>query len=293
MLNAQSIVLVGGPDTGKTNFIGRLWLKLRNGESSLRLSGMPNEIKYVEEVVSHQHQGNFAPRTDKNVEVEQISLTIPLACVGAEQADASTELVIPDVSGEVWKTAVETNEIPRERMTQLEQAAGALVFVRVLSGLNVNPPDWVNAANLMGLQSQDSETVEMPTQVMLCEFLRFLELKICNADRARKSRIAVVVTAWDLLDNERSTAGPRAYLGKEYPLFAGRLADLDRFEVNIFGMSIFGGDPGADLSFQDDLLTGGVESAGNVRYWDGRELQDSPDIALPVAWVLQDSAAQG
>ena len=293
MLNAQSIVLVGGPDTGKTNFIGRLWLALRNGKSSLRLSGTPNEIRYVEEAVGHLHQGSFAPRTDKNIEAEQLSLTIPLACVGAEQADTSTELVIPDVSGEVWKTAVETNEIPREQMIQLEQAVGALVFVRVLSELNVNPPDWVNAEKLMEFQRQDSETVEMPTQVMLCEFLRFLELKIRNADIDRKPRIAVVVTAWDLLDNERSAAGPKAYLEREYPLFAGRLADLDRFEVNIFGMSIFGGDPDADSSFQDGLLSGGVDSAGYVRYWDGRELQNSHDIALPVAWVIHDSVIPG
>ena len=86
-------------------------------------------------------------------------------------------------------------------------------------------------------------------QVMLCEFLRFLELKLPNRTTGRKPRIAVIVTAWDLLDKERSAAGPRAYLQKEYPLFAGRLADLDRFDVTIFAISILGGDPQSDEGF--------------------------------------------
>ena len=43
-------------------------------------------------------------------------------------------------SGEIWKGAVETRELARERMRQLEEAVGAVVFVRVLSELNVSPP---------------------------------------------------------------------------------------------------------------------------------------------------------
>ena len=138
-MTEASIVLVGGPDTGKTNFIARLWLALRNGESVLRLGGTPDEIKYVEDAVRHLHEGNFAPRTDKNVASEQSSITIPLAKPEAGQGDDGLELVVPDVSGEIWKRAVETRELARNRMEKLEQAVGAVVFVRVLSDQNVSP----------------------------------------------------------------------------------------------------------------------------------------------------------
>ena len=288
-MTTSSIVLVGGPDTGKTNFIARLWAALRSGESALRLGGTPDEIKYVEDAVSHLHEGRFAPRTDKNVAAEQSSITIPLARPEAAQGDDRLELVVPDVSGEIWKSAVETRELARERMRQLEEAVGAVVFVRVLSELNVSPPDWVNLAELMQLQ-KDGNLGEMPTQVMLCEFVRFLELRLHAARSISKPRVAVVVTAWDRLDAERGGAGPRAYLEKEYPLFAGRLADVSRFEVGIFSMSILGGDPEADEEFRDKLLEEGLRSRGYVGFDSGEEIRETDDLGLPVAWTIQEDA---
>ena len=284
-MSTRNVILIGGPDTGKTNFIGRLWIALRTGDGTLTASGTPNEIKYVEEAVDYLHQGRFAPRTDKNLRTDEASVNIPIGLdpsLGGEIA----ELVIPDISGEVWKKAVEANELAPERMAQLEGAVGALLFVRVLSPLNVNPLDWVNTADLMEYQGHDAQPSEMPTQVMLCEFLRLLELKLPDRITGRKPRIAVIVTAWDLLDDDRSAAGPRAYLKKEYPLFAGRLADLDRFDVTIFAMSILGGDPQADEVFRDNLLETGLKSAGFVRFDHDGTVEEAGDITLPIAWAI-------
>ena len=288
-MSTHRIILVGGPDTGKTNFIARLWVALRFGGCALTTSGTPDEIKYVEDAVGHLHQGNFAPRTDKNLEAEQTSITIPL---GLDEHNEKTiaKLVIPDISGEVWKSAVETGELPPERMAQFEGAVGAVLFVRVLSCLNVNPLDWVNAAKLMEYQGIDTEPNEMPTQVMLCELLRFIELKLQDGATGCKPRLAIVVTAWDLLDNDRSVAGPRTYLEREYPLFAGRLADLDRFDVEIFAMSIFGGDPEADKEFRNGLLDDGLNSAGYVRVYEGGTIQETSDFSFPVAWTINNYA---
>ena len=284
-MTTRNVILVGGPDTGKTNFIGRLWIALRTGGGALTASRTPDEIKYVEDAVDYLHRGSFAPRTDKNLEADQASVTIPFGLDESYDGEVA-ELVIPDISGEVWKTAVETNELAPERMAQLEGAVGALLFVRVLSPLNVNPLDWVNTAELMEYQGDDAQPGEMPTQVMLCEFLRLLELKLPDGMTTQKPRIAVIVTAWDLLDSDRSAAGPRAYLQKEYPLFAGRLADLDRFEITIFAMSILGGDPQVDEGFRDKLLDSGLKSAGFVRFDNDGTVEEVSDLTVPVAWAI-------
>ena len=284
-MSTSRVILIGGPDTGKTNFIGRLWIALRTSGGALTASRTPDEIKYVENAVAHLHQGSFAPRTDKNLKADQGSVTIPLD-LDESSEDEIAELVIPDISGEVWKKAVETTELAPEWMAQIESAVGALIFVRVLSPLNVNPPDWVNTAALMECQGDNAQPGEMPTQVMLCELLRFLELKLPDRTTGRKPRIAVIVTAWDLLDKERSAAGPRAYLQKEYPLFAGRLADLDRFDVTIFAMSVLGGDPQSDEGFRDKLLDSGLKSAGFVLFDHGGTVEEVSDITLPVAWAI-------
>ena len=284
-MSNRSVILIGGPDTGKTNFIARLWAALRTGGGALAASGTPDEIKYVEDAVNHLHQGSFAPRTDQNLEADQGSIKIPL---GLDESldEEIAELVIPDVSGEIWKKAVETTELAPEWMAQLEGAFGALLFVRVLSPLNVVPLDWVNASKLMEHQGNDAQPDEMPTQVMLCEFLRFLELKLPDRITGRKPRVAVIIAAWDLLDNDRSVAGPKAYLQKEYPLFASRLTDLDRFDVTVFGMSILGGDLKADQGFRDKLLESDFESAGFVRFDHDGTVEEMNDVTLPVAWVI-------
>ena len=284
-MTARSIILIGGPDTGKTSFIARLWVTLRTGSGALTASGTPDQIKYVEGIVRYLHQGHFAPRTNKNLEVGQGSIMIPLGLDESLEEEIA-ELVIPDISGEIWKEAVETTELAPERMAQLEDAVGVLLFVRVLSDQNVDPLDWVNDAELMEYQGDNAQPDKMPTQVMLCEFLRFLELRLPDRTAGRKPRIAVIITAWDFLDNDSSAAGPRAYLEKEYPLFAGRLADLDRFDVAIFATSIVGGDLKADEEFREELLNSDFESVGFVRFDHDGTVEEVTDFTLPVAWVI-------
>jgi len=288
-MSSRNVILIGGPDSGKTNFIGRLWIALRGGSGALSTSETPNEIKYVEGAVAHLHQGHFAPRTDQNLEADRSSVTIPLVLT-EDGKRFSADLVVPDIFGEVWKDAVETTELASEWMAQLESAFGALVFVRVLSKLNRDPPDWVTSAELMAYQGANSKPTDIPTQVMLCEFLRFLELKIPNSLTGQKPRISVLVTAWDLLDPERSVAGPRAYLQEQYPLFAGRLRDLDRFDVSIFAVSILGGDPEADEGFREVLLDSDFKSVGYVRYDFNGGIIESTDLTLPVAWAIRAQA---
>ena len=281
---SRNIVLIGGPDSGKTNYIGRLGMALLDGGGVLS-SDTPEEMKYVEDAIAHIHQGGFAPRTDTNLDATRGSLTFPIKIPG-DQSGLASSVTVPDMSGELWKKAVETLELEPQWMEQLEAATGALVFVRVLSDLNVNPPNWVTVAALMGYQGAAADASEIPTQVMLFELLRFLDLKLPPVTDGRKCRISIVITAWDLLHPIASAAGPRAYLGAQYPLFLGRIDDLDRFEIRVFGVSILGGDPEADQIFREELLDGDFKNVGYVKYDREGTVINSQDLTLPVAWAL-------
>ena len=248
--SSRGVIVIGGPDAGKTNYVGRLWIALRSGRGGLKPFGTPDHIEYIEQVVEHLYHGRFAPRTEqRGFDARHVAL--PIVTAGGSDARAMT-ISIPDVSGELWRKAVETRRIRQEWMSQIESAVGALIFVRVLSSDNSAPIDWVNAAELMPYGEQDSS--RLPTQVMLCEFLRLVETNLPDGQVAGKARIGIVVSAWDLLDAETSAYPPRSYLEKEYPLFVGRLDDIaDRFEVMIFGISIVGGDL-EDEDFQRGFL---------------------------------------
>ena len=99
-------------------------------------------------------------------------------------------------------------------------------------------------------------------------------------------RVAVVVSAWDLLDFDRSNAGPLSYLQKEYPLFAGRLADVRELDVMVFGLSIIGGDLTMDSSFRTEFLASDVESAGYTVFDENGTVRKECDLTLPLLWAM-------
>lgn len=281
-MSNRTIVLVGGPDSGKTNYMARLWASIAEGQGAMRAAPTPKKIKYVEDAVNYLHGGSFAPRTDTNLEAGQGALAITLP---QDDSSETAKLVIPDVSGEVWKAAVESGEFPAEWMQLLESAEGALLFVRVLSDQNITPLDWVNSAELMEILGDEFNGY--PTQVMLCEMTRFLEEKLRRCASGNMPRLAVVITAWDLLDKQLADAGPRAFLAREYPLFSGKLDHIEGVEVSVFGMSVVGGDLEADEDFRLRFLEIDFESTGYV-VWDGPEgVERSANVTSPILWAAR------
>jgi hypothetical protein len=259
-----------------------LWEALRSGEGRLRAPEVPPNIKYVEDALTYLLQGSFAPRSDKDLEESRRDFIIS---VESEGQPGRVELLVPDVSGELWKNAAETSELPQEWMEQLRRSSGALLFVRVLSDLNNAPLDWVTSEKLLKfLGPGDPELGALPTQVLLCELLRFLEISLRCDEEGSGPRVAVVVTAWDMVDQTTSAAGPRAFIEKEYPLFAGRLKDTDILDVNIFGVSVVGGDLNVDKEFRQRFLEGELKSAGYVVT--SEETTQKFDMTLPVAWLV-------
>jgi hypothetical protein len=288
----HSIILIGGPDSGKTNYMARLWLALFSGCGCLRAPDVPAEIKYVEAGAAHLLQGQFAPRSQSNLEEEGYSFVVPVVASADRSADRF-DIVVPDILGELWKKAVETCELPQQWMDTLAKATGALLFVRVGSEQNVDHLDWVTTADLLRTEgppqnADDIKKRDIPTQVALCELLRFVE-HMLGADNAKlRPRVAVLITAWDRLDHETAAAGPLEYLRTQYPLFAGRLLDVSTFDVRAFGVSVVSGDF-TDEAFRQKFLAADVGSFGYVvEDIDGR-VEQNPDITRPVAWVVKTS----
>lgn len=286
-MTGQSIILVGGPDSGKTNYLGRLWESLRSRAGLLAAPDAPVDIKYVEETLAHLLQGEFAPRSDKGMEGGH-NFEIPVVRTGEEQG-GSFQIVVPDVSGELWKTAVETCELPEKWMSDLRAAAGALLFVRIGSDQNVEPLDWVNAAALLRMMPRGGASPEkrpVPTQVSMCELLRFMEHGLGADNGGRRPRVAILVTAWDRLDAQRAASGPTAFLKAEYPLFAGRLADVHKLDVRVFGVSVVGGDF-IDADFKQRFFEGDLKTHGYVIEEIAGQVTRKSDLTLPVAWVVE------
>jgi hypothetical protein len=289
-MSEHSIVLVGGPDSGKTNYMSRLWLALNSKKATLIAPKNPVNIKYVEGGAEHILGGAFAPRSDTNSLPSDLTLDIPIRL--ASDPDGNEVLIsVPDVSGELWKEAIARGDVTREWMETLQQASGALLFVRVLSEANVTPLDWVNAAEYLSWAGEGrpknahGEDVLIPTQVALCEMFRFLDETLLRID-GRPPKVAVLITAWDRVDGHRRPKGPSAYLKEEYPLFAGRVADCNSLDVRIFGVSVVGGDF-EDPEFTARFQEGDIDEMGYVAVTDPENgILEIRDVTLPIAWVV-------
>tara|TARA_R110002126_G_scaffold44299_6_gene126441 strand:+ start:578 stop:1423 length:846 start_codon:yes stop_codon:yes gene_type:complete len=277
----RSVVLLGGPDSGKTNYVGRLWPALDECKGQLKAAKQPTDITFVLEVADHLFAGHFAPRSEHTDERRDFEVVV-VDQVGGEE----TTIVVPDISGELWRNAVLDNEIAPDWMAELRRADGALLFVRVGSDQDVRPLDWVTSQKLLA-KLGDTEQPNLPTQVMLCELIRFLESTLAQRPDGGPPRLSMVVSAWDLVDAQTFAEGPKAYLQREYPLLAGRLADLARLDVHIFGLSVVGGDIGADADCRDELLLTGLDGHGWVALEnEAGTWAKNTDLTLPVAWVV-------
>ena len=206
---SRSIILLGGPDSGKTNYIGPLWRALDAENGALHAAEQPDDIDFVLEITDHISAGGFAPRsehTDARRDFEVV--------VAATKEGPQVRIVVPDISGELWRNAVINSEIDSDWMDELKRADGALLFVRVGSDQDVRPLDWVTSRTLLERFGGEEE-LGLPTQVMLCELIRFLEISLANRVDGKRPRLSIVVTAWDLVDPEKFRNGPLAYIERE------------------------------------------------------------------------------
>ncbi len=225
---SRSIILLGGPDSGKTNYIGPLWLALDRATGALHAAKQPKDIKFVLDIADHIFAGEFAPRSEHSDARRDFEVI-----VAATEDGPQARIVVPDISGELWRKAVIDGEIAPDWMSELRRADGALLFVRVGSDQDVRPLDWVTSRCMLEKLGGE-EDQGLPTQVMLCELIRYLEGSLANREDGERPRLAVVVTAWDLVDAGVFQQGPLAYLEREYPLVAGRLTDLWDLDVGTF-----------------------------------------------------------
>ncbi len=280
---ATNIILVGGPNSGKSNYIARLWISLSKKEGRLFAPRMPDKIDYVERLVKHLFAGDFVARSDSSLHEQGNDLVVDVAVRDANP-EVSASLVVPDVLGEVWKSAVVDSRLAQRWHDMLATSTCALLFLHANDKGNCAALDWVTAGPLLaGGMGDETEATQLPTQVSLCELLRMLDDLLFKGDC--RPRVAIIVAAWDKLDPTERASAPIKYIEKQFPLFAGRLRDELEVDVRVFGLSVVGGDL-SDPTFRDVLLEEGVLGHGYVVFEQSGKVEESKDVTVPLQWLL-------
>ena len=154
-------------------------------------------------------------------------------------------ITFPDLSGESYQQMWEARECNPQLAEILGSGEGVLLFVhadRVKRPIGVAEAT-AQAAALGGhlptpTISEKWHPKDAPTEVQLVELLQLLR---CNALRARASRVAIMLSAWDKVEDEG--LDPETFLARELPLLDQYLRQgTDSWDFRIYGLSAQGGD---------------------------------------------------
>ncbi len=286
MSEQRSVWLLGGADAGKSNYLTRTWLAIRDKKGLIELAALPEEFQYLNTASTELVGGRFVSHTSRGVHVQNV---IPIRSLLSGQP-LTGELVIPDYSGEDWLAIQSTRRWSAEWEVRLPSLAGCLLFLRAGSSHIVAPLDWMACFEQFGAPvnlSGDGE-FSIPTQVVVIDWLQFLRDALRDRhSKIQRLRVGIVISAWDLVPADQQHLAPGHYIAQNFPLLSQFMLSNDRdYEFASFGSSIVGEDFNQVPGFRDTFLQGKVTEFGYVVHELGGVLTRSADHTLPIAWAF-------
>lgn len=305
----EAVLLIGGPDAGKSNFLFRLWIAIDAGRGALVKDGLPSELDYLSSGAAGLLEGKFAGHTSKEV-YERVFVPVKTRVPGHTRGGT---LVVPDLDGEQILAICRNRGWTSVWEDLISSRCACLLFVRAGSEAVVAPLDWASCferygsameapntdgdevANGSGLagsgsgQADEEGTLELPTQVVMTEWLQFLRQAFTAvAGGSFRPRIGIVISAWDAVPNDQQPAGPVEYLADNFPLLYQFVeANDEAFEFQVFGLTVVAGDLKNDVDFRNTYLAGKPPDFGFVVHSLAGRQEESPDLTLPIAWALR------
>jgi len=299
----REIVLIGLPSTGKTSFLAALWYMVNQStvDCKLILDRVDGSVKHLNDLRDAWLACKPVPRT--LVETEKV---VSMA-LKYRATSRPVGLTFPDLSGESFRLQWTDRQFSSSYDNRLRQSCGAILFVHPETVVKPHRIDTVN--NLMVALEDGDETEAggpeiaaaresnwesdlAPTQVQLVELLQF----VAGRDYFRPPfRVAIVVSAWDLLATLHLT--PKNWLSSQLPLLQQFLdCNKNLFEVAFYGVSAQGGRYASWRFLNGDIKnTRGfakrlVEKSDGVSSWLWEQLAEPEQNSLKERVGQQDDA---
>lgn len=316
----RTLALLGGPNSGKTTFLGALADAVSAGSTKrLRLRGAPQDARALMRLQEPLARGEYPQRT----KAERHHLRAPLITRGTGATDVAFDLDVGDYAGEdVERLFVERQGGFSDEWRARAGAAGLLLFVRpgadvrLPTSVRSSPTDaerWAavkgeveaeqasegegpRARFRYGISAGDEassplgprEPVRVPTTLALIEVLQFLryarDLAPGERPLAGIQRIAVLLSAWDAVGRASRVRGPTRYVADEVALLNDYLwSNYRPTDVMCFGLSATAGDLN-DPKHRERYLD---DPHGFVEWsMAGGVVHSTRDLTLPLRWAL-------
>ncbi|WP_441255823.1 TRAFAC clade GTPase domain-containing protein [Tardiphaga sp. 285_C5_N1_2] len=290
----HSIIICGLPASGKTTFLAALWhVVVQRVDSNAKLkfdSLKDGDHSHLNAITRRWQQAKEQIHTE-TASGKLVSMKLK------DNNGGKVRMTFPDLSGESYQRMWEDRECDPQLAQFLSSGEGVLLFVHANG---VKHPIGVaevaaHAAALGGGPPEPTVSAkwhpkDAPTAVQVVEMLQMLR---CNALRSPARRIAIMLSAWDKVEEEG--LDPEAFLARELPLLDQYLRQGEgNWEFRIYGLSAQGSDyePNLregemidpDLKAKVDAIREIEEASARIRLF---APSPSTDLTEPLAWLTE------
>jgi hypothetical protein len=288
-----SVVICGLPASGKTTFLAALWYVVFDKRE-------PNALLKFDSLIGLDHSHLNAIMRRWLLAKEQIHTEVASGKIVSmnlrDRDDRKIRMTFPDLSGESFQEIWETRECDPKLAELLQDCNGILLFVHAdkIKGPIGVAETTQQAMGLGGRAPATSSPKEWhpkdaPTAVQLVEMLQMLR---CGALQTPARRIAVVLSAWDKVEEDDPNITPNQYLARELPLLDQYLRHgVDDWDLRIYGLSAQGGDFERDGVSDDETRN---DKVAEIRALDDASQRIrlmtpelSNDLTEPIAWLTE------
>ncbi|AZU56446.1 hypothetical protein [Ralstonia pseudosolanacearum] len=251
-MSQHRYMVFGYEGSGKSTFAAALWhlLDSRELKTALQKGKHSGDFRYLEEIAQSWSAGWEVERT-KSDQLEDVAINL-------RHSQSNTELTLEfmDLPGERFQTAFASRLFSSELIELANESSGMLLFVsadRKVDGVTIldafgadcaedEPPadaqPTTTSATVDTSAAEDPPWVpkETPLQVQIVDLLEAMQRP---PFLAKPMRVAVIISAWDLT-NEESADG---WLATRMPLLDQYLRNRQGMiaAVRIYGVSAQGG----------------------------------------------------
>lgn len=229
-------LIIGMPESGKSTFIAAMRHLLLSGtvRTELELTGLADEEKHLNDLERNWLDCRLIERTKPATE-GWVEFRVRDRATGGDSI-----LSVPDLRGEAFEQPACSGQCQRELYTAVADSDGIALFTNaereddalLISDLG----DLLRDEPEAFVSAKSFDPYEMPEEVKIVEFLQMANRRPL---RAKQRRLAVVVSAWDVVAAGNS---PDTWLLLKRPMLTQFLEhNADLWDVRVYGVSAQGG----------------------------------------------------
>lgn len=212
----NSILVIGGPNVGKTHFGGQLYGRLNSQQFTYKIDqdNRPEDLSIFREVLDKLCEGKSAARTEASAN-KSVNLKVK------DDKDNEASFSFPDYAGEQINLILHNRQVDTVWKQHIDNSTAWMLFIRLDK---IKEPTDIITKGILNSQDQEERNLISPPSnvsdsafyVELLQILLYVK-KVSSYNKIMSPRLLVVLSCWDTLKVDEGIE-PKDVLKKSLPM---------------------------------------------------------------------------